>query len=114
MREVEKKITEVKAASYDKLTRPVCAFITFEEEDAYILAQDFEPVVGKKSDVTFLGEDLYFIEATEPTNIIWENRHFTSKDRFTRGIHAVLLISLLVLISFVLIYTVKLVSIKIA
>ena len=42
MREVEKEITELKNNEYEKLTRPVCAFITFEEEDGYILAQEFE------------------------------------------------------------------------
>jgi len=47
MREVEKKITNLKGENYDKLTRPVCAFITFEEEDAYILAQNFEAGKGK-------------------------------------------------------------------
>ena len=40
MREIEKQITELKndTTEYEKFTRPVCAFITFEEEDAYILA----------------------------------------------------------------------------
>lgn len=38
MREVEKEITQLKDDDYDTLTRPVCAFITFEEEDGYILA----------------------------------------------------------------------------
>ena len=38
MREVEDRISHLKADHYDDLTRPVCAFITFEEEDGYILA----------------------------------------------------------------------------
>lgn len=38
MREVEQKITELKDNKYEALTRPVCAFITFEEEDSYIIA----------------------------------------------------------------------------
>jgi len=40
MREIEHEITKLKAVeeNYEKFTRPVCAFITFEEEDAYILA----------------------------------------------------------------------------
>ena len=38
MRETEKKITDLKNEKYDDLTRPVCAFITFEEEDGYIIA----------------------------------------------------------------------------
>lgn len=83
MREIENLISLSKEENYDKLTRPVCAFITFEDEDAYILAQDFEPkfdIKGKKlpSERQFMNTGLYFIEATEPTNIIWENRHFTA------------------------------------
>lgn len=42
MREVEKEITDLKNNEYDKMTRPVCAFITFAEEDGYIVAQKFE------------------------------------------------------------------------
>jgi hypothetical protein len=119
MREFEAQITQQKKDNYEKLTRPVCAFITFEEEDAYILAQDFEPKTDLKghripSERKFLDEDLYFIEATEPTNIIWENRHFTPKSRFTRTIHAVLLILLLVLASFGLIYYCKVTALTIA
>ena len=50
-----------------------------------------------------LGGELFVKEATEPTNIIWENRHFTSAQRFRRAIHASLLIALLLLISFAII-----------
>lgn len=38
MREIEAQISQAKKDNYELLTRPVCAFITFEEEDAYILA----------------------------------------------------------------------------
>jgi hypothetical protein len=119
MREIENQITVQKKDNYEKLTRPVCAFITFEEEDAYILAQDFEPsfdIKGKRapSSRTFMDTDLYFIEATEPTNIIWENRHLTAQIRFKRTIHAVLLIMLLVLASFGVIYYCKVTALQIA
>ena len=50
MREVEKQISELKNNSFDKLTRPVDAFITFEEEDGYLIAQEFEP------EIDFLGK----------------------------------------------------------
>jgi hypothetical protein len=112
MREVEKKISALKAENYDSLTRPVCAFITFEEEDSYILAQNFEK--GGISKGTFLSEDLYFTEATEPTNIIWENRHFTERERWIRASHAVLIIFVLVTISFSIIYFCKLWALRIA
>jgi hypothetical protein len=38
MREVEKEITKIKDEKYEKLTKPVDAFITFEEEDGLILS----------------------------------------------------------------------------
>lgn len=83
MREVEKKISESKNENYSKLTKPVCVFITFEEEDGYIIAQKFEPqysLTGKAEPALakLMNHDLFVKEATEPTNIIWENRHFTS------------------------------------
>lgn len=89
MREVEQEISKLKNEKFKDLTRPVGAFITFEEEDAYNLAQKYEPqysLTGKllPPKTQFLDEDFYLIPATEPTNIIWENRHFTNKDRFKR------------------------------
>lgn len=44
MRETEKKISELKNEKFNDLTRPVSAFITFEEEDAYNIAlTNYEP-----------------------------------------------------------------------
>ena len=83
MREVEKEITELKNRDYENLTRPVCAFITFEDEDSFIIAQDFEQEfnwLGKPlpAEKKLMEADLFFKEATEPMNIIWENKFFTS------------------------------------
>lgn len=61
-----------------------------------------------------MSADLYFKEATEPTNIIWENRYFTPKDRLKRSMHAFLLIGLLVLISFLIISVCKTVALSIS
>lgn len=90
MRAVEKQISQLKDEKFEELTRPVSAFITFEEEDGYNIAlSNFEPnytLTGKllPSTQQFFNQDLYFLPATEPTNIIWENRHFTSRDRLKR------------------------------
>jgi hypothetical protein len=82
MREIEAKISELKDSQYEKLTRPCDAFITFEAEDGGIIAQEFEAEFsfsGKKLPAKreFMGDELFLAESTEPTNIIWENRHFT-------------------------------------
>ena len=42
MRKVEAQITKLKDEKFNDLTRPVGAFITFEEEDGYIVACEFD------------------------------------------------------------------------
>ena len=61
-----------------------------------------------------MGQGLYFIEATEPTNIIWENRHFTRSDRIKRGARVFGIIFILILVSFSLIFICKSFSISAA
>ena len=83
MREVEVKISALKDEKFKDLTKPCDAFITFEEEDGNIVGQEFEAQYtysGKKLEAKqqFLGTGLFLNESTEPTNIIWENRHFTT------------------------------------
>lgn len=48
----------------------------------------------KKSDVEFLEYPLSFKEATEPTNIIWENRRLGLMSRTTRKIIVLMLVTL--------------------
>ena len=69
---------------YIKLTRPVCAFITFESDDGYNEALSYtkkgwlsKVTAGddKATTANILGRPVNFVAATEPTNIIWENRH---------------------------------------
>lgn len=42
MREVEKQISILKDEKYNELTTPVDAFITFEAEDGFQMAMEFE------------------------------------------------------------------------
>lgn len=42
MREVEQQISVLKDERFKDLTKPVDAFITFEEEDGNIMGQEFE------------------------------------------------------------------------
>jgi hypothetical protein len=76
---------QYKDSNIDDLIRPVEAFIIFEEEQGKILAEEFSPkknILGKPipAQKFFLDDDLILVKTTEPTNIIWENRHFTSSD----------------------------------
>jgi hypothetical protein len=60
----------------------------------------------------FLGDDLFLVEATEPTNIIWENRHFTEVDTFRRSLKAFAAIVCLLIASFLTIYYFKSIAIN--
>jgi len=112
MREVEKQIQELKSQEFDLLVKPVDAFITFESEDGLIIAQEYEPeysfsgarLPAKK---LFLEDDLFLVESTEPTNIIWENRHWTPADYAKRTLQFVVIIACLLALSFITIYVFK-------
>lgn len=52
-----------------------------------------------------MGSEIDVGGASEPTDIIWENRHFTSAARFMRTIIVSLAVLGLLIISFTLIYT---------
>jgi hypothetical protein len=86
------------------LIRPVDAFITFEEEDGKIVAGSIEDLDVKPK---FLEETLEFIEATEPTNIIWENRHYDDAHYFKEGLKVLALVGALLTVSFLTIYFFK-------
>jgi hypothetical protein len=113
MREVEDKISVLKTAKFTDFIKPISAFITFEEEDAYLFALEFKEHLTKPARDQLLNEDLYFEKATEPTNIIWENRHLTTKERFKRALKVTLIIIVLICISFTIIFYCKSYSIKV-
>jgi hypothetical protein len=59
-----------------------------------------------------MDEELFFVEATEPTNIIWENRHYTPREYFVRSMVAVGAILFLLALSFAGIFSCKLFALE--
>jgi hypothetical protein len=119
MREVEAQISKLKDEEYASLTKPVHAFITFEEEDGLIVAQEFESrtnLCGSKlpAEKEFMDDELCLEESTEPTNIIWENRHWTQADYAKRTLQVVAIIAGLLTVSFLAIYNCKSYAIELA
>lgn len=97
MREKDKQIDELINTEFIKLTEPVSAFIIFEEEDGILIALE-ESEKNKKA--TVLGMPMKFTQASQPTNIIWENRHFTNCERTIRGIIVTIITIILLGLSF--------------
>lgn len=93
---------------FESLTRPTAAFITFEEEDAMIIAKQIQT-----GDLV-LNQPFKMRVASEPTDIIWENRHFTEFDYFRRQIIAFIIIGVLLFGSFIVMYKVARTSAEIA
>lgn len=80
MREKETAINDLlkDEKKFKELIEPVSAYIIFCEEDSKILA------LKNRSNKLILGKLLKFKDASEPTDIIWENRHFTKADYIKR------------------------------
>lgn len=92
----------------DKMQTPVSCFMSMETEEGKARAANYNSTVeaeGYEKYKTFLGEEIDMQEASEPSDIIWENRHFTSGQRLKRTILVTLLVFFMLCISFVLIFT---------
>jgi len=97
----------------DKLQRPCSLFVTFESEEAYNRALLYNENIMDPSMPeyhrfrTFLGEEIELQPASEPTDIIWENRSFTERERnIKKGIVTLIIIGLL-MASFAIIFLAK-------
>jgi hypothetical protein len=96
----------------DQFIRPVAAFITFENQEAYERACNLKGVRNWKNELvqasaSLLNEPFAMWEAPEPTNIIWENRDKTVQEQLKRKIIVVLLIIVLLLAAFTAFYVLK-------
>jgi hypothetical protein len=105
----------------DNMQRPCSVFVTFESEEGYERAtryndwvnpQSNENVadVGGLTDYThyekILGEpiELGIQEASEPSDIIWENRQFTTKERKFKRMIVYMIILIMLCMSGAIIY----------
>ena len=110
MREINNKIDAIKSdrKKLESLNRPVTAFLTFENEEGINRAKVYNDIVysdDQYQDIrTLLGCKLEIEDAAEPTDIIWENRHFTPLQRFNRSLIVIGCVLVLLLISFAVIF----------
>ena len=101
MRETETEINEI-MQDFDSLTVPTSAFITFESDDSKIAALNLD-----KEENELLEMPMEFHDASEPTDIIWENRRFSPRDYLIRTIIAYAIISVVLSISGIIIYRIS-------
>ena len=93
---------------FEQLTVPTDALITFESDDSKIFA------LKNDSQTKLLGQEFRFTDASEPTDIIWENRHFTRRDYIIRELIALGAIVILLFLSLLIIMYISLYSARMA
>jgi hypothetical protein len=112
---------QVNDEKYDNLTRPVTAFITFNSDDGLN-----EALLYNKQDAFYRdnsNENQFvhkrildviprFIQATDPTNIIWEHRHIKGIRYGCRVFSALVIAFIMLTLSFTVIINFKQEQIK--
>ena len=106
---VDENINKIKKEKIDDLMTPVAVFMTFECEEGVNRAMAFNEIVDKDESLShlrkWLGHHTFEIKkAPEPSDIIWENRHFTTFDRLKQKVKNFIWIFLLLAISFACVY----------
>jgi len=125
--ECEKKIEDLKNENLTQFTRPVSVFMTFEDEEGVQRALEFQKWFDEKVATEWEsdnpadkikidtmnkwlhngddeGLEIEIQPASEPSDIIWENRHFTPAQRSKKSIIVWIVISLALLASFIIIF----------
>jgi len=107
LRKCDKEVQDL-FQEFDTLTVPTSCFVTFDSDDYKEHALDYDGE-GK-----VLGQKMEFKDASEPTDIIWENRHFTRADYVKRQLCAFSVIFSVLFISFIIIFAISKYAARIA
>ena len=100
-----------KSSDFEYYGRPVCVFITFEEEYAKGKALEefgFRSLwnwLATPENKRFKGFRLYVDSAPEPSNVLWENLQYNLPNRIFRRIVSTLCISIFLLITILITFT---------
>lgn len=122
VKDVDDEINKMIKEKYKNLTEPVCAFITFESTEAKTeaVAYSKEMRKGKRDNSqkieygqeTILNKVPKFVTASDPTNIIWENRQIKGFTFCCRMSTAIVIISVLLICSCLFMLFLKNASLK--
>lgn len=93
-------VKEGEPSLLDQLQRPVSVFATFENEEGYQRACAYENYAQR----AICGQKFELQEASEPSDIIWENRHFTPRQRTKKRCIIYFIIVILLCISGAIIF----------
>ena len=81
---------------------PVSAFVTFENEEGFNRA-----LKAHNYNIKLLDSSIRIEQASEPTDIIWENREITFFSKLLRTLFAVIILGVLIALSFYVVISLK-------
>lgn len=83
-------------------------FVTFENEEGYQRALHVEELIKTNPKYAFfqtmLGKEIQIVPASEPSDIIWENRGISNYERFVKKIVVFMTVGVLLFLSFIIIF----------
>lgn len=107
---LEGEINSLKNEKLETLTTPCSVFMTFENEEGITRALKYDEAVEANPTelgqfATWFGDEKIEIQpASEPSDIIWENRHFTPRQRLLKEIVVFLILGVLLALSFWIVF----------
>ena len=108
MYKLDKKINKLKKEHLEQFTTPCSIFMTMENEEGYNRALALTELA--RNDPAYSELNLWLNKyeidiqpASEPTDIIWENRHFTQRTRLCKSIFVTIFLVFLLACSFLMI-----------
>jgi hypothetical protein len=92
------------------MQRPVAVFLTMLSEEGKNIAEEYNDIIKLErinEYYTLLGSKIYVHEASEPTDIIWENRYLSDFSVQIREFIFFLWSIFILFISFMIIYSIQ-------
>ena len=112
MDKMDQKINQLKDSAFEKICTPCAVFMTFENEEGVNRALNYDKAVEEDPRLAelkyWLDEyELDIQQAPEPTDIIWEAREITPRQRFKRRLIVDFVLFLILLGSFCVVFYCK-------
>ncbi len=98
---INRQITQYIKDNKEDICTPVCAYISFENEECYLRAQSMGKMVkmGRvHTEEKWHGEPLYFKPAPEPSNILWENQWFPAPEKLKKNLITLFTIAFILIV----------------
>lgn len=105
---IEKKIHD--GTFLNKMQTPCSVFATFETEEGLQRALVYSDIKECPKQQALLGEDIEIQPASEPTDIIWENRQYEPRERTVKRVIVWIIIGIMLTLSAGLIYKMTLIA----